>query len=276
MSAEQNRQKDLVDTTDCLEAVSVFRCWKNLFFVVLFVGLLLLGLCFWIVDLGLIRPDSVKAEEQVLSEEPASEQTDIVSPDTVQVAPIVEREVNEVKQQVDEAAALVTADDTKAGKTAGDANEPAVTTKVEIKKLFELPFKPRRVQVMWSVRALDAIIIMAAILYCLTILFTLKISLLGRLGGVNHISRAFFWSLILLALVVPWQVALGWGLFGVTFEPSELLRRINEYESTTVFVKGLYWFRYVVVWVIALLCLLLAQIRTARWSKATLRRLEVI
>ena len=43
MSAEQNRQKDLVDTTDCLEAVGVFRCWKNLFFAVILVGLLLLG-----------------------------------------------------------------------------------------------------------------------------------------------------------------------------------------------------------------------------------------
>jgi hypothetical protein len=266
MSAEQNRQKDLVDTTDCLEAVGVFRCWKNLFFVVLLVGLLLLGLCFWIMDLGLVKPDSTPADEQPMTEQTADEQIVIGSSDTGQVAPVVEQEVDEVKQQVDEAAA----------KVAGDANAPAGATEAKVKKPLKLPFKLRQVHVMWSIRALDAIIIMAAILYCLTILFTLKISLLGRLGGINHISRAFFWSLILLALIVPWQVALGWGLFGVTFEPSELLRRISEYESTTVFVKGLYWFRYVVVWAIALLCLLLAQIRTARWSKATLRRLEVI
>jgi hypothetical protein len=279
MRAEQNRQRDLVDTTDCLEAVGVFRCWKNLFFVVLFVGLLLLGLCFWIMDLGLVRPDFTEADEQVVTEQPAAEQTGIVSSDTAQVAPVVQQEVDEVKQQVDEAAALVTAEPRlveEAGEVTGDANAPAVTSETETKKLFELPFKPRQVHVLWSIRALDAIIIMAAILYCLTILFALKISLLGRLGGINHISRAFFWSLILLALVVPWQVALGWGLFGVTFEPGELLRRINEYESTTLFFKGLYWFRYVVVWAIALLCLLLAQIRTARWSRATLKRLEVI
>ncbi len=266
MSAEQNRQKDLVDTTDCLEAVGVFRCWKNLFFAVLFVGLLLLGLCFWVMDLGLVKPDSTAADEQAVPQESATGQVVSGSSDTAQIAPVVEQEVDEVKQQVDEAAA----------KVAGDANAPAGTAETKAKKTLKLPFKLRQVHVMWSIRALDAIIIMAAILYCLTILFTLKISLLGRLGGINHISRAFFWSLILLALIVPWQVALGWGLFGVTFEPSELLGRINEYESTTVFVKGLYWFRYVVVWAIALLCLLLAQIRTARWSKATLRRLEVV
>jgi len=264
MSAEQNRQKDLVDTTDCLEAVGVFRCWKNLFFVVIFVGLLLLGLCFWITDLGLVKPDSSGADEQAVMQETAAEQAVLGYSDTGQVAPVVEQGIDEVKQQVDQAAA----------KVAGDANAPAGEAKV--KKPLKLPFKLRQVHVMWSIRAIDAVIIMAAILYCLTILFTLKISLLGRLGGINHISRAFFWSLILLALVVPWQVALGWGLFGVTFEPSELLRRINEYESTTVFVKGLYWFRYVVVWAIALLCLFGAQIRTARWSKATLRRLEVV
>ncbi len=266
MSAEQNRQKDLVDTTDCLEAVGVFRCWKNLFFVVMFVGLLLLGLCFWIMDLGLVKPDSSGADEQAVTQETATEQVVLGSSDTGQVAPVVEQEVDEVKQQVDQAAA----------KVAGDANATADKTEAKTKKQLRLPFKLRQVHVMWSIRALDAVIIMAAILYCLSILFTLKISMVGRLGGINHISRAFFLSLILLALIVPWQVALGWGLFGVTFKPSELLCRINEYECTTVFVKGLYWFRYVVVWAIALLCLLLAQIRTARWSRATLKRLEVI
>jgi hypothetical protein len=262
MSAEQNRQKDLVDTTDCLEAVGVFRCWKNLFFVVLFVGLLLLGLCFWIMDLGLVKPESAEGTQQAITQESPAEQVVIGSPDTGQVAPVVEQEVDKVKEA--------------AAKVAGDANTPPGATEAKTKKPMRLPIKLRQAHVMWSIRALDAIIIFTAVLYCLTVLFTLKISLLGRLGGINHISRAFFWSLIVLVLVVPWQVAMGWGLFGVTFEPSELLGRINEYESTTVFVKGLYWFRYVAVWAIALLCLLLAQIRTARWSKATLRRLEVV
>jgi hypothetical protein len=264
MSAERDREKDLVDTTDCLEAVSVFRCWKNLFFVVMFVALLLLGLCFWIMDLGL-----VSAEPRFIGEQAVTTET------MTELAP----PVSEVKQQVNEAAALVTAEPRlvgEAGQVTADANLPEVQTQPEFRKPLRLPFAVRQVHVMWTIRAIDAVVIMAAALYCLTILFALKISMVGRLGGINHISRAFFWSLILLALIVPWQVVLGWGLFGVTFEPGELLKRINEYESTTIFVKGLYWFRYVVVWAIALLCLVFAQIRSARWSKATLKRLEVI
>ncbi len=258
MSTEQNRQKDLVDTTDCLEAVGVFRCWKNLFFVVILVGLLLLAVCFWVLDLGLVG-DKQDDAQVVIVEETAAEQVG-------QVSPVVEETVDKVKQQVDEAAAQVV----------GDANAPAAESKVKIRKPLKLPFTLQRGHVVWAIRALDAAIIMAAVLYCLAILFTLKISMVGRLGGINHISRAFFWSLILLVLVVPWQVALGWGLFGVTFEPGELVRRIADYESDSVFVKGLFWFRFVAVWAIALLCLIFAQIRTARWSKATLRRLEVV
>lgn len=258
MSAEQNRQKELVDTTDCLEAVGVFKCWKNLFFVVILLGLLLLGLCFWVLDLGLVSAQ--QQDEQAVTAQTATEQPE-------QAVPAAEAPLDEVKRQVDEAAAQV----------AGDANAAATTgTETEVSKPSKLPFTPHKAQVVWAIRALDAVIIMAAALYCLTILFTLKISIVGRLGGINHISRAFFWSLILLALVLPWQAVLGWALFGVTFEPHELLSRLGEYESASVFVKGLYWYRYVGHWVIALLCLIFAQVRTARWSKATLRRLEVI
>ncbi len=257
MSAEQNRQKDLVDTTDCLEAVGVFRCWKNLFFVATLIGLLLLGACFWILQLELVSPAT--ARSAVTSEQDEAAMVVVVDESVQEV-------VDESTAEIQEAAAQVTA----------DANQAAAVPKEVTREPLRLPFKLEKVQVMWTIRALDAVVIFAAVMYCLTILFTLKISMVGRLGGINHISRAFFWSLILLVLIMPWQTALGWGLFGVTFEPGELVRRLGEYESTSVFVKGLYWFRYVGAWVIALLCLLFAQIRTSRWSKATLRRLEVV
>ena len=40
-------QDNLLDTTDCLEAVSVFRGWKNFLFVITFFCLLLLQTVFW-------------------------------------------------------------------------------------------------------------------------------------------------------------------------------------------------------------------------------------
>ncbi|MHC4212509.1 MAG: hypothetical protein ACYSWP_03945, partial [Planctomycetota bacterium] len=41
-------QDNLLDTTDCLEAVSVFRGWKNFLFVITFFSLLLLQSVFWV------------------------------------------------------------------------------------------------------------------------------------------------------------------------------------------------------------------------------------
>lgn len=259
MNNEQVRQRDMVDTTDCLEAVGVFKCWKNFFFVVLLIAMLVLGLCFWVLDLGLLGDDEQQqAENIIVTPEPQ------VEPGSVTPAE-QDEPVDSVKQQVDRAAA----------QAAGDVNEPQAGQEVVPTGPSRLP-AVRQVHVLWTLRTLDAVIIFAAVMYCLAILFALKISLVGRLGGINHISRAFFWSLIFLVLVIPWQVALGWGLFGLTFEPNELMRRIGEYDSYSIFVKALYWLRFVGLWFIAFLCLLFAQGRTARWSKGTLKRLEVI
>jgi len=50
-------QGNLIETTDCLEAIGVFRRWKNLFFAVLLVCLLLVQAAFWLVDLNVVPMD---------------------------------------------------------------------------------------------------------------------------------------------------------------------------------------------------------------------------
>ena len=42
-------------------------------------------------------------------------------------------------------------------------------------------------------------------LYVLTLLIGLKISLAGRLEGVAGLTKGFFWSLLFLAILLPWQ-----------------------------------------------------------------------
>ncbi len=42
-------------------------------------------------------------------------------------------------------------------------------------------------------------------LYVLTLLIGLKISLVGRLEGVAGLTKGFFWSLLFLAILLPWQ-----------------------------------------------------------------------
>lgn len=46
---------NMIETSDSLEAVGVFRAWKNIFFVIVLVCLLLTQAAFWSVDLGLIE-----------------------------------------------------------------------------------------------------------------------------------------------------------------------------------------------------------------------------
>jgi len=59
---------DLLDTTDCLEAVGVFKGWKNLLFLILVVCLLLLQAGFFLVDQGY-----VKINGQAYADEPGTE-----------------------------------------------------------------------------------------------------------------------------------------------------------------------------------------------------------
>jgi hypothetical protein len=106
-------------------------------------------------------------------------------------------------------------------------------------------------------------------------LFSLKVSMLGRLGGINHISRAFFLSLLMLILLLPWQRIFGDMVPGAIYTPEELLERCSA-EAGDVLDKVVYYLRFSGYWLLVLLLLILSQIRSVRWGKAILRRLEII
>ena len=55
MAENQENPKNLIDTTDYLEAIGVFKCWKNFFFGVLIICCLLMQISFWAVDTGLVK-----------------------------------------------------------------------------------------------------------------------------------------------------------------------------------------------------------------------------
>jgi len=54
MNENQAGPSSLLDTTDCLEAIGVFRGWKNFFFIIVVLCLLLLQISFWVVNTGYI------------------------------------------------------------------------------------------------------------------------------------------------------------------------------------------------------------------------------
>ncbi len=259
MDETQGRHNHLIDTTDCLEAVGVFRCWKNFLFVILILCLLFLQSIFLLVNMGYFQAKGSNSCPIVMFSEKltdANEPTPVTQPvDVAQTVTI---------DQPNEPAVAVT-----------QPNQPIEQQPEEKAKtpwLSKIPFGCAA----WNIRFLNFVMAFAAILYCLTMLFTLKISLLGRLGGINHITRAFFLSLLMLVLILPWQLVFAPVITGAMFTPAELLKACTEEKSFAVFSTIFLYLRFTGFGLLVLLLLIFSQIRSARWAKALLRRLEVI
>ena len=210
---------NMIETSDSLEAVGVFRAWKNIFFVIVLICLTLIQAAFWAVDLGFVEgPGAVQADAAAA---PAESEA---------------------------------ADEGLLGGFVGDFD-------------FELVSR--------VVGVANGILIVAAILFALTVFFCLMVSLVGRLGGINHISRAFILSLIMAALIIPWQRLFGSNVVGVAYWSDELLRWLDA-KAGGLPNMIFYYLRFTGLWLVAVLLLVMAQVRSARWSKSILRRLEII
>jgi hypothetical protein len=257
MGQEQSRFSNLVDTTDCLEAVSAIKFWKNLLFIVILLALILVQGSFWVMNLHL-----VKADNTVLG--PASSET-----------PVEAKQPATETDKIKEAARKITEDTNAAAEpnmqqTLHMGAEPNKPAPVEVTVRFEL----RARHIAAVVRFLDFILIPCSILYCLTILFAMKVSLIGRLGGINHIARAFFMSLLFFVLLMPWQLMFAPIFAGAMFTPSEMIAACQAQKTQLAYVSMI--FRFSVYWALVLLLLLASQMRSMRWARATLRRLDVM
>ena len=63
MNENRASPNNLLDTTDCLEAVGVLKGWKNLLFIIMVLCIVLLQACFWLVDTGWIPIEQSSAAE---------------------------------------------------------------------------------------------------------------------------------------------------------------------------------------------------------------------
>jgi len=273
MNEGQAKKDNLVETTDCLEAVGVLRGWKNFLFVIVVFSLILLQVSFWLVNSGYIKAGG-KTEAAGMTSKPLRQPPVETPPPAVTPPPAKDLAVplgqNQPKQPVEKSVAF--------GETAGEQptvpNQPGETAAQERQPagtLFGIKFE----HLAWLIRFVNFVLILAAVLYCLTMLFILKVSLLGRLGGINHICRAFFLSLVMVVLLLPWQLLFGGVVAGAIYTPEGL---INSCTAMTggIFTTILFYLRFTGYWVLVMLLLIFSQIRSGRWTKATLRRLEVI
>lgn len=220
-------QNQMIDITDCLEAVSVFRGWKNFFFFLLVVFLLISQAAFWLVDRGLVQaPATIETGREV-----------IVPPAALAVS--------------------------EADATATEGSRRGLLNRLTFDHLTR------------TMELSAGILLVTTVLYSMAMFFSLMVSLIGRLGGINHIARAFFLSLIMLVLIVPWQTVLGMHVPGLLYAPSELLAWMAA-KSDALLDMVLYYLRFSGYWLIVFLLLIMSQVRSARWAKSILRRLEII
>ncbi|MHC4728137.1 MAG: hypothetical protein ACYS17_13015 [Planctomycetota bacterium] len=236
MNENQTGPNSLLDTTDSLEAIGVFRGWKNFFCVIIIVCLLLLQISFWVVKLGYIRGECPGLKQE-------------------SVAGIVGQNVQDANDV----------------STSGVENPIGREAELMEKSMFGVTFS----HLAMGIRIVNSILILTGTLYCLTILLALKVSLVGRLGGINHICRAFFLSLIMLLLLLPWQKAFDCVVIGAIYTPCEMMKWISA-GTGTMFDIILFYLRFCGFWLLILLLLICSQLRSGRWTKTILRRLEVI
>ena len=222
----ENDRFDMVDVTDRLEALSVFRWWKNVFLSLVIASMLATQGAFWLVDLGLVG----------VGTEPS-------------VAP----------------SAVV---DANAGP---DINVREVSGRGDPDDFFGITMDHLRCVILTA----NGIAIPGAILYCLTLQFSMITTVIGRLGGIRHVCRAFFLALLVLILILPWQHMLDSFALGVLYGPGELISGYLE-KSEGVFRLVLYYLRFCGLWLLSCIFLVTSQIKCMCWARSILHRLEII
>jgi len=252
---ENQTTSPLLDVTDSLEAVSAFKSFKNLTFLISFVCLVMLQAAFWMNYLDLIDKD------------------DCVCPELQPVPTEIAAEPSVAEQAA--AHAMQAA-------TPGAAEAPESCTSGNLAGMFDVNAivstlgNPTCRQVFCVIATCNCILFIALVLFSLDLLISLKITIVGRLGGINHIARAFLLSLFLLVLAIPWQICLPETVVGAIYTPEELLCTDVVTCAGPLADCVFYFGRFTGLWAIVTILLLAAQIRSVRWSRAIVRRLRIL
>ena len=121
----------------------------------------------------------------------------------------------------------------------------------------------------------NGVAFVAAVLYWLTLMFSMMITIVSRLGGIRHIARSFFLSMLVLIFLIPWHAVLEGSALGVLFDPQDLAESMTTKQGD-LYATILYYARFCGYWVVTLLMICISQARLGRWTRAMRRRLEIL
>lgn len=283
---EPKENQEMIDSTDSLEAVIVMKGIKNFLFWLLLIAMLVAQTVFWMNRYNLIDQSDCAA---CTTNSSTSACPMTCHPVAARSAFIPLSAVNPIAEQAEgvikTAEQQISPDSTEPAEPIvlkENASRPDESLKDEGDQAsrsaeFELDRLRMSCQTAHCViRVSNFVMFMAAVLYCLTLLMNLKISLTGKLGGINHITRAFFCSLFMLVFLTPWQTLLPGVAIGAIYLPGELLCDAWAKADSSMFWKVLLYLRFTGLWLIVLWLLFCAQSRSIKWARATLRRLGMV
>jgi hypothetical protein len=268
MNEQLKRDDKLLETTDCLEAVGTLRSIKNSFFMLILLCLLILQGIFWLMPTEYVNRPGTDAQKDVAPVTAMLLKLSVPAGQDVKVTSKTEK--------IEKAAQVLTADanTAKADPPAGEVSLKADPNAVSAKRYPQI--KIEFSQLSRVIRVCNYLLVVSSILYSLTLLFAMKVSLVGRLGGISHITKATFLSFVVVIFILPWQLLFKTVGFGLIYTPSELLEAWDNFEGASVPDVSLMFFRFSVFWLIVVVLLISAQWRSMCWSRNTLRRLGIV
>ena len=239
MSDNSSESTDMVEVTDALEAIAVFRGWKNVFLTLLILCLLVVQGGFWLIDQGIIKP------------KPEAEGLDVsafVSPEALVADANATQPI---------------------GSEVAEPNEASDPSAPSFLNAFNLACLTK------TLRIANGLMLLSGFLFCLTLFFSVTITIMGRLGGIRHVCRAFFMSLIMLVLLLPWQVIFDFFVCGYLYRPEDLVLAC-ERKSSELLPLILHYLRFAGFWLVVCGFLMAAQFHCRRWAHSIRRRLQII
>ena len=133
----------------------------------------------------------------------------------------------------------------------------------------------------WALPFTRIVAVVCGVLTVITIMFAAALSLIGGQGGIKGFFDAFFWSLLLLAVVLPWHMIIGGSLVaGVMYNLGELIRwsksSIEPWAPQGISAWRLipYYARFLAYPILTLMIWVVVQVKFARGFRTVVRNVS--
>jgi hypothetical protein len=262
MEMRNLKYRHLSSTTagDAMAAYLTFMSARSFFFWVLLVGLLVIQSAFWTVNQGFVDTMLPGLEKNVSTVFVSGESSISRAPARLMFATVDEEPSIESKSPP----SLDTPDPDRKSEPIPQWNKEQLAHSFNRLIKIALP-------VCYYVMSFSAI------LYCLTLLGGVNLAIVGRFNGLADSSKAFFLSLVLMVLIVPWTRVFDPAIFVTLYSYRQLAENyltLHQHQpDLSAYVA--YYARFVGLWAVSFIVLLTTYFCSRRSAKTALVEIEV-